>query len=508
MNKLKRYILFLIGLFVNALGVSLVTKASLGTSPISSIPYVLSLNFPFTLGNFTIVFSILLIVLQILILRKNFKLENILQIPVSIAFGYFIDLTMYMLFWINPQNYFVKMIALLAGCLVLGLGVYLEVLADVVMLPGESFVRAIVQTWTLHRDWESQIFNITKGFVMLDADSNPGKTISESVYRIKSSVDENFEVNISGNGNETGTNVQVWSEESNNPYFQFAFVYMDDGYYMIISEGSGLALEVSGSGEGANIQQGKITGESNQMFRVHSAGENYYYLVPKSDPAMCVDLQGANAENGTNVEIWTSLQNRAQIWKLEKHDEKCKPVLWTDLSAVKENETVTVNYAGVSDYSQVMLHVLKDGKEESSKDVTGTKEYKLSFEKEGTYELYVSGSSNGQWYDSRHTEIEVTADKPSVIMEVKGFVLTATITKPEKVKYQGIVYGTTKDVSLDTKGRTRVVFTKIAADGTISLDASALKGKNYYFRAYIIYENANGNEVKEYSDAVTLSNTK
>ena len=85
MNKLKRYILFLIGLFVNALGVSLVTKASLGTSPISSIPYVLSLNFPFTLGNFTIVFSILLIVLQILILRKNFKLENILQIPVSIA---------------------------------------------------------------------------------------------------------------------------------------------------------------------------------------------------------------------------------------------------------------------------------------------------------------------------------------------------------------------------------------------------------------------------------------
>ena len=68
MNKLKRYILFLIGLFVNALGVSLVTKASLGTSPISSIPYVLSLNFPFTLGNFTIVFSILLIILQILIL--------------------------------------------------------------------------------------------------------------------------------------------------------------------------------------------------------------------------------------------------------------------------------------------------------------------------------------------------------------------------------------------------------------------------------------------------------
>lgn len=147
MNKLKRYLLFLVGLFINALGVSLVTKASLGTSPISSIPYVLSLNFPLTLGNFTIIFSIVLIVLQILILRKNFKLENVLQIPVSIAFGYFIDLTMAMFFWVNPQNYVVKLVALLAGCIVLGFGVYMEVLADVVMLPGESFVRAIVQTW-------------------------------------------------------------------------------------------------------------------------------------------------------------------------------------------------------------------------------------------------------------------------------------------------------------------------------------------------------------------------
>ena len=147
MNKLKRYLLFLAGLFINALGVSLVTKASLGTSPISSIPYVLSLKFPFTLGNFTIIFSILLILLQILILRKIFKMENILQIPVSIAFGYFIDLTMYMFFWVNPQNYAIKLIALFAGCIVLGFGVYMEVLADVVMLPGESFVRAIVQTW-------------------------------------------------------------------------------------------------------------------------------------------------------------------------------------------------------------------------------------------------------------------------------------------------------------------------------------------------------------------------
>ena len=165
MNKLKRYLLFLVGLFINALGVSLITKASLGTSPISSIPYVLSLNFKFTLGNFTIFFSIFLILLQILILRKNFKLENILQIPVSIAFGYFIDLTMYLFFWVDPKNYLVKVIALLVGCAILGFGVYLEVLADVVMLPGESFVRAIVQTWKTNFGTTKIIFDISMAVI-------------------------------------------------------------------------------------------------------------------------------------------------------------------------------------------------------------------------------------------------------------------------------------------------------------------------------------------------------
>lgn len=143
----KRYIIFILGLFVNSLGVALITKANLGTSPISSIPYVLSLNYAFTLGNFTIFFSILLIVLQLILLGKNFKLEHFLQIPVSLAFGYFIDFCMMLLGFVNPSTYLVKVIDLLIGCLILGVGVYMEVLADVVMLPGESFVRAVVFRW-------------------------------------------------------------------------------------------------------------------------------------------------------------------------------------------------------------------------------------------------------------------------------------------------------------------------------------------------------------------------
>ena len=165
MNKVKCYLIFFIGLFVNSLGVSLITKANLGTSPISSIPYVLSLNFSFTLGNFTIFFSIFLIFLQLCILRKNFKLEHLLQIPISILFGYFIDFTMVLLKSVNPETYVMKFVYLLIGCLILGFGVYLEVLANVAMLPGESFVRAIVKTWNREFGSTKVMFDVSMAVI-------------------------------------------------------------------------------------------------------------------------------------------------------------------------------------------------------------------------------------------------------------------------------------------------------------------------------------------------------
>ena len=142
-NLFRRYIVFVFGLFISSLGVAFITKASLGTSPISSIPYVLSLKFSPSLGVFTIYFSLFLILLQIIILGKKFKKIDLLQIPVSVLFGYFIDISMFLLTWVDSDIYVVKVIYLLIGCVILGFGVYLEVIADVLMLPGESFVRSL-----------------------------------------------------------------------------------------------------------------------------------------------------------------------------------------------------------------------------------------------------------------------------------------------------------------------------------------------------------------------------
>lgn len=148
MNKvyMKKYLIFVIGLFVNAVGVAFVTRAGLGTSPNSSIPYVMSMYVPFTMGQIAIMLNLFLILLQFVVTRKKFPLIQLLQIPVSFAFGYLIDFCMGTLFfWIRPETYAAKMSFLLIGCIIIAFGVFLEFTADVIVLPGEGLTNAIHQ---------------------------------------------------------------------------------------------------------------------------------------------------------------------------------------------------------------------------------------------------------------------------------------------------------------------------------------------------------------------------
>lgn len=144
---LRRYFIFIVSLFINAFGVAFITKALLGTSPITSVTYVLSMFTPQTMGEWTIIVNILFVLLELLFITKNELKTNrrifLLQIPISICFGWFIDVAMSLLFWLDPTLYLQKIIALLIGCIILGAGITLEVKANVAMTSGEYFVRVI-----------------------------------------------------------------------------------------------------------------------------------------------------------------------------------------------------------------------------------------------------------------------------------------------------------------------------------------------------------------------------
>ena len=122
-TMLRRYALFLVSLFVNAFGIAFITKAMLGTSPITSVTYVLSMFTPFTIGQWTILLNLLFVVLELPLmtraeLRGDLRMY-LLQIPISLCFGTFIVVSMNLLFWLNPVAYVMQLVVLLIGCVIL-----------------------------------------------------------------------------------------------------------------------------------------------------------------------------------------------------------------------------------------------------------------------------------------------------------------------------------------------------------------------------------------------------
>lgn len=138
-----RYLWFIVGVLVNSFGIALITKAALGTSPISSVAYVLSLALPLTIGQFTFIMNMVFIALQPVLLRREYRPIQVLQIAVNVVFSAFLDVSMGMLSWLDPTTLPAQLAALLAGCAILGVGVAVEVAPDVLMVPGEGLVRAI-----------------------------------------------------------------------------------------------------------------------------------------------------------------------------------------------------------------------------------------------------------------------------------------------------------------------------------------------------------------------------
>ena len=118
-RQIERLVWFSAGILINSFGIVLITKGALGTSQISSIPYVLSLQLPsISFGMFSFIMNMVYIVLQALLLRRQFKSIQLLQIVVNVVFSASI-------------------------CIVLAFGISVEVAPDLIMVPGEGIVAAI-----------------------------------------------------------------------------------------------------------------------------------------------------------------------------------------------------------------------------------------------------------------------------------------------------------------------------------------------------------------------------
>lgn len=141
---IKRYTLFVFCLFFIGLGIAFTKHAELGVSTVSAVANVLSMKFDiFSFGIWLFITNMFFLLGQIVILRRDFQFIQLLQIPLSLLFGKFTDFGMFFISMLPNDTYVIKLLLVIIGVVVLGFGIALGVIANVIQNSAEAFVKAI-----------------------------------------------------------------------------------------------------------------------------------------------------------------------------------------------------------------------------------------------------------------------------------------------------------------------------------------------------------------------------
>lgn len=142
-NTGKRLLLYFGGLLIMTLGVAISVKSDLGVTPISSIPYTMTVVTGMELGIATILFSVAVVLLQIVMLRKEYKIINLLQIPIGIIFGLFLTFCGNLMnFFPDPPDMVLQFLLMLLSTVFVAFGVFLYVPTGFIPLAPEGFLVA------------------------------------------------------------------------------------------------------------------------------------------------------------------------------------------------------------------------------------------------------------------------------------------------------------------------------------------------------------------------------
>ena len=148
---LWQHVLLLVSLCVMTLGVAVCVRSMLGSSVISTLPYVFEIAGKqgmvpkLTIGQYTYIMNAILVLGQIAVLRRKFETVQLFQLLVGFVFGSLIDLNMLLTTWLQPVDLWKKIVAQVLGCTILGVGISLEVRCGSVTMPGEGFPVAVSQ---------------------------------------------------------------------------------------------------------------------------------------------------------------------------------------------------------------------------------------------------------------------------------------------------------------------------------------------------------------------------
>jgi len=139
-HPIRKSVVFMSAVTIMALGVVLSTRAVLGTSPISSVPYVISLGTGMSIGETMFLVNLIIVGLGVLIMGRMYKPAYFVQIIMVLIFSALCNVFAYMLDWIDLSNYMEQWMMVILAATVLSFGISLELAANVTMMPGEYLV--------------------------------------------------------------------------------------------------------------------------------------------------------------------------------------------------------------------------------------------------------------------------------------------------------------------------------------------------------------------------------
>ena len=153
-----RLFCLLLGLFLLAQGIAFTVLADLGTDAITSpalvchlvlgdVPGGMGYSF-FTLGRLLICVHVLLVLLQILLLRRRYKPVQLLQVVMGFVLGGMLDFCQSYTKLLPADNYIYSLVYTVVGCVICAFGIFTYVKADMVPLSAEGFCLALSRTFS------------------------------------------------------------------------------------------------------------------------------------------------------------------------------------------------------------------------------------------------------------------------------------------------------------------------------------------------------------------------
>ena len=154
-----RIVVYVIGLFFVAWGIAFSINSNLGISPSTSFPYMLDKVTGIGIQYTIIIVYVTYVVIQIILLRKNFKLYNLFQVVFAVLFGYMTDFTKST---VGSEcllpTYFGQLAMMALSLVFIAFGIMLYVNASLVPMPAEGFALALAQVQNRFKFHHTKIF--------------------------------------------------------------------------------------------------------------------------------------------------------------------------------------------------------------------------------------------------------------------------------------------------------------------------------------------------------------